>query len=74
MSDPVNGDFQTSDGCAISYTLHPDPARMRRVWRWCTRWRSDRSIWDGVVKEITAHAAVLHLRPAAAMAGRTVPT
>ena len=59
MSKPVDGTFNTSDGCALSYTLHPGPnADAPRV-ALIHSLALDRSIWDGVVKELAAHAAVL---------------
>jgi len=59
MSDPVNGTFKTSEGCAISYTLHPGPGAYAPRVALVHSLALDRSIWDGVVKELTAHAAVL---------------
>lgn len=59
MSKPVDATFNTSDGCAIAYTLHPGPdANAPRV-ALIHSLALDRSIWDGVVQELAAHAAVL---------------
>lgn len=57
--DPIVGSFTTSDGCAISYTLHPsNNAGAPRV-ALIHSLALDRSIWNGVVKELAADAHVL---------------
>ena len=59
MQDPVAGIFKTSDGCTISYTLyHSNSAGAPRV-ALIHSLALDRSIWDGVVEELTRHAEVL---------------
>ena len=59
MADAVNGSFKASDGCEISYTLHPGKggARVALVHSLAL----DRSIWDGVVVELAKDASVLTL-------------
>ena len=52
------GIFKTSDGCAIQYSLtapHPDAKRIALIHSLAL----DRSIWDGVVRELANHAAIL---------------
>lgn len=59
MTQPTDGTFTTSDGCAIAYTLHaaadPNAPRIALVHSLAL----DRSIWDGVVQAIAGRAAVL---------------
>jgi 3-oxoadipate enol-lactonase len=53
------GNFSTSDGCAISYTLHraPSPAAPRLAL--IHSLALDRSIWDGVVARLSDRAEIL---------------
>lgn len=59
MTRSTDGTFTTSDGCEIAYTLHAasdaDAPRVALVHSLAL----DRSIWDGVVREIAGRAAVL---------------
>ncbi len=59
MSSATDGVLTTSDGCAIAYTLHahanPGAPRIALVHSLAL----DRSIWNGVVAELTPHAAIL---------------
>ena len=71
MSNPVNGTFKTSDGCAISYTLHPGPGANAPRVALVHSLALDRSIWDGVNSPRMPRCS---LTTAAAMAGRTAPT
>lgn len=59
MSNPVNGTFKTSDGCAISYTLHPGPGTNAPRVALVHSLALDRSIWNGVVRELSGHAQIL---------------
>ncbi len=59
MSNPVNGTFKTTDGCAISYTLHAGPAPGAPRVALIHSLALDRSIWDDVVARLAAHATVL---------------
>ena len=59
MSNPVTGTFSTSDGCAISYTLHAGPAAGAPRIALVHSLALDRSIWDSVIARLAAHAAVL---------------
>jgi 3-oxoadipate enol-lactonase len=54
-----SGNFKTSDGCAIEYSLSalPDPGAKRIAL--VHSLALDRSIWDGVVRELADHAAIL---------------
>lgn len=59
MADSVTGTFNTSDSCAIAYTLHPGPGATGPRVALVHSLALDRSIWNGVVKTLTGHAAVL---------------
>jgi 3-oxoadipate enol-lactonase len=59
MPDSANGTFQTSDGCPIAYTLHPIAGAAGPRVALVHSLALDRSIWNGVVKILTGHAAVL---------------
>jgi 3-oxoadipate enol-lactonase len=49
--------FKTSDGCEISYTVHPAPGRPRAAL--IHSLALDRSVWDGVVKALAGTAEIL---------------
>jgi 3-oxoadipate enol-lactonase len=49
--------FRTSDGCTISYTVYPAPGKPRAAL--IHSLALDRSVWDGVVKELTGKAEIL---------------
>jgi 3-oxoadipate enol-lactonase len=57
--DTQSGSFRTSDGCAIEYSLNglrgPGAKRIALVHSLAL----DRSIWDGVVRELADRAAIL---------------
>jgi 3-oxoadipate enol-lactonase len=53
------GTFQTSDGCAIAYTLHPSRGADAQRIVLIHSLGLDASIWDGVAAELAGHAAVL---------------
>ena len=59
MSNSMNGTANTSDGCAISYTLHAAPAASAPRIALIHSLALDRSFWDAVVGELNAHAEVL---------------
>lgn len=59
MAIPVNGTFNAPDGCIISYTLHPGPGAHAPRVALVHSLALDRSIWDAVVGELSAHAQVL---------------
>jgi 3-oxoadipate enol-lactonase len=54
MSD---GNFKTSDGCDISYNVHPAPGKPRLAL--IHSLALDRSVWDGVVKELAGKGEIL---------------
>lgn len=59
MRDSVDGTFKTSDGCVIEYTLYAAPdADAPRV-ALIHSLALDRSFWDGVVAELSAHVELL---------------
>ena len=51
MSNSMNGTANTSDGCAISYTLHAAPAAGAPRIALIHSLALDRSFWDAVVGE-----------------------
>lgn len=59
MTQSVDGKFTTSDGCAIAYTLHTaaDTAAPRIAL--VHSLALDRSIWNGVVRELSGQASML---------------
>jgi 3-oxoadipate enol-lactonase len=59
MSNPVNGTFKTTDGCTISYTVHPGPDASAPRAVLIHSLALDRSIWDSVIPKLSAHATVL---------------
>jgi 3-oxoadipate enol-lactonase len=52
-----NQTFKTSDRCEIAYTVHPAPGKPRLAL--IHSLALDRSVWDGVIKELTGKAEVL---------------
>jgi len=59
MGKSVTDSFRTSDDCSIAYTLHPAPhAGAPRV-ALVHSLALDRSIWDGVARELAQDAEVL---------------
>jgi 3-oxoadipate enol-lactonase len=52
-----DGSFKTSDGCEISYTVHPAPGKPRLAL--IHSLALDRSIWDGVVTALAGSAEIL---------------
>lgn len=54
MSD---GKFKTTDGCEISYTIRPAPGKPRAAL--IHSLALDRSVWDGVAKELAGKAEIL---------------
>jgi 3-oxoadipate enol-lactonase len=59
MAAATDGTFNTSDGCSIAYTMHPAPAAGAPRMALIHSLALDRSIWNGVVTELAAHAQVL---------------
>lgn len=59
MSQSVNANLKTSDGCDIAYTLHPAPRAGAPRVALVHSLALDRSIWDGVVAELAQDAEVL---------------
>ncbi len=57
MAGPTDGIFRTSDSCEISYTVHPAPGKPRVAL--IHSLALDRSVWDGVVKELSSKAEIL---------------
>jgi len=57
MANPTSGTFTTTDGCEISYTVHPAPGKPRLAL--IHSLALDRSVWDGVVKELGSKAEIL---------------
>lgn len=59
MTGTTEGQFTTTDGCVIAYTLraHASPGAPRVAL--IHSLALDRSIWDGVVAELAPHAAIL---------------
>lgn len=51
--------FNTSDGCEISYTVHPATGKPRLAL--IHSLALDRSVWDGVVKELAGKAEIVNL-------------
>lgn len=49
--------FRTADGCELSYTVHPAPGKPRVAL--IHSLALDRSVWDGVVKELAGKAEIL---------------
>jgi 3-oxoadipate enol-lactonase len=54
-----NGSFQTSDGCAIAYTLHPSPGASAPRMVLIHSLALDASVWDGVAAKLADHAFLL---------------
>lgn len=52
-----DGSFKTSDGCEISYTVHPAPGKPRLAL--IHSLALDRSVWDGVVEALAGTASIL---------------
>lgn len=52
-----DGTFRTTDGCEISYTVHLAPGKPRAAL--IHSLALDRSVWDGVVKELAGKAEIL---------------
>lgn len=52
-----DGKFHTTDGCEISYTVHPAPGKPRAAL--IHSLALDRSVWDGVVRELAGKAEIL---------------
>jgi len=57
MAGPSDGSFRTTDGYEISYTVHPAAGKPRVAL--IHSLALDRSVWDGVVKELGGKAEVL---------------
>lgn len=57
MSGTSYRSFRTSDGCEISYTVHPAPGKPRLAL--IHSLALDRSIWDGVVEALAGRAEIL---------------
>jgi len=57
MANPTEGTFRTTDGCEISYTVHPAPGKPRVAL--IHSLALDRSVWDGVVKALAGQAEIL---------------
>ena len=57
MTGAIEGSFRTADGCEISYTFHPAPGKPRLAL--IHSLALDRSVWDGVVKELAGRAEIL---------------
>ncbi|OGA24827.1 MAG: hypothetical protein A3I02_12450 [Betaproteobacteria bacterium RIFCSPLOWO2_02_FULL_67_26] len=53
----TDGAFGTSDGCEISYTVHPAPGKPKLAL--IHSLALDRSVWNGVVKELAGRAEIL---------------
>ena len=49
--------FKTSDGCEISYSVHPAPGKPRLAL--IHSLALDRSVWDGVIEELAGSADIL---------------
>jgi 3-oxoadipate enol-lactonase len=57
--DIKSGNFKTSDGHSIQYSLNGSPDSGAKRLALIHSLALDRSIWDGVVRELANHAAVL---------------
>lgn len=57
MTNSIDGTHKTSDGCEISYTVHPAAGKPRVAL--IHSLALDRSVWDGVVKELAGKAEIL---------------
>lgn len=57
MAGSTDGICRTTDGCEISYTVHPAPGKPRLAL--IHSLALDRSVWDGVVKELARRAEIV---------------
>jgi 3-oxoadipate enol-lactonase len=57
MADATEGLFKTADGCDLGYTVHPAAGKPRLAL--IHSLALDRSVWDGVVKELAGKAEML---------------
>jgi 3-oxoadipate enol-lactonase len=53
----TNQTFKTSDNCEIAYTVHPAPGKPRLTL--IHSLALDRSVWDGVIRELADQAEIL---------------
>lgn len=57
MTNRIDGTYRTSDGCEISYTVHPAAGKPRGAL--IHSLALDRSVWDGVVQALAGKAELL---------------
>ena len=55
----THGKFETRDSCTIAYTLHAHANSNAPRIALVHSLALDRTIWDGVVKELAPHASIL---------------